>query len=209
MTHNELTWKFLNEFDVESSTQAQARAISLEHGLNPISPAVGAQLALVAAATNATNMIEIGTGCGLSGLWLLSGAPEATLTSIDPEFEYHEQAREFFTEAGFPASRVRLITGKALDVLPRMNENSYDVVLVDGDPNQVEQNVEHALRLVRVGGTVLVPHVLHDGEVANPAKRTAAVNGLRAVLTAAQESENIVAALSPAGDGLLQFTKIS
>ncbi|BAU99422.1 O-methyltransferase [Aurantimicrobium minutum] len=209
MTHNELTWKFLNEFDVESSTQAQARAISLEHGLNPISPAVGAQLALVAAATNATNMIEIGTGCGLSGLWLLSGAPEATLTSIDPEFEYHEQAREFFTEAGFPASRVRLITGKALDVLPRMNENSYDVVLVDGDPNQVEQNVEHALRLVRVGGTVLVPHILHDGDVANPAKRTAAVNGLRAVLTAAQESENIVAALSPAGDGLLQFTKIS
>lgn len=209
MTHNELTWKFLNEFDVESSTQAQARAISLEHGLNPISPAVGAQLALVAAATNATNMIEIGTGCGLSGLWLLSGAPEATLTSIDPEFEYHEQAREFFTEAGFPASRVRLITGKALDVLPRMNENSYDVVLVDGDPNQVEQNVEHALRLVRVGGTVLVPHILHDGDVANPAKRTAAVNGLRAVLTATQESENIVAALSPAGDGLLQFTKIS
>ena len=154
-------------------------------------------------------LLLIGTGCGLSGLWLLSGAPEATLTSIDPEFEYHEQAREFFTEAGFPASRVRLITGKALDVLPRMNENSYDVVLVDGDPNQVEQNVEHALRLVRLGGTVLVPHVLHDGEVANPAKRTAAVNGLRAVLTAAQESENIVAALSPAGDGLLQFTKIS
>jgi predicted O-methyltransferase YrrM len=209
VTHNELTWKFLNEFDVESSTQAKARAISLEHGLNPISPAVGAQLALVAAATNATNMIEIGTGCGLSGLWLLSGAPEATLTSIDPEFEYHEQAREFFTEAGYPASRVRLITGKALDVLPRMNENSYDVVLVDGDPNQVEQNVEHALRLVRVGGTVVVPHVLQDGDVANPAKRTAAVNGFRAVLTAAQESENIVVALSPAGDGLLQFTKIS
>ena len=102
MTHNELTWKFLNEFDVESSTQAKARAISLEHGVNVISPAVGAQLALVAAATNAANIIEIGTGLGLSGLWLLSGAPEATLTSIDPEFEYHEQARELFTEAGYP-----------------------------------------------------------------------------------------------------------
>ena len=74
MTHNELTWKFLNEFDVESSTQAKARAISLEHGVNVISPAVGAQLALVAAATNATNIIEIGTGLGLSGLWLLAGA---------------------------------------------------------------------------------------------------------------------------------------
>jgi predicted O-methyltransferase YrrM len=200
VTHNELTWKFLNEFDVESSTQAKARALSLEHGVNVISPAVGAQLALVASATNAGNIIEIGTGLGLSGLWLLAGAPEATLTSIDPEFEYHEQARELFTEAGYPASRVRLITGK---------ENSYDIVLVDGDPAQVAQNVEHALRLVRVGGTVLVPHILQDGDVANPAKRAGVVAGFRTVLTEATESENIVAALSPAGDGLLQFTKIA
>ena len=152
MTHNELTWKFLNEYDVESNTQSKARALSLEHSLDVITPAVGAQLALVAASTNATNIVEIGTGFGLSGLWLLAGAPEATLTSIDSEFEYHEQAREFFTEAGYPASRVRLITGKALDVLPRMNENSYDIVLVDGDPAQLPANVEHALRLVRYGG---------------------------------------------------------
>lgn len=209
MTHNELTWKFLNEFDVESNTQTKARALSLEHGVNAISPAVGAQLALVTAATNATNIIEVGTGMGLSGLWLLAGAPEATLTSIDPEFEYHEQARELFTEAGYPASRVRLITGKALDVLPRMNENSYDIVLVDGDPTQVAQNVEHALRLVRIGGTVLVPHILQDGDVANPAKRVGVVAGFRSILTEASESENIVVALSAAGDGLMQFTKIS
>jgi predicted O-methyltransferase YrrM len=90
-----------------------------------------------------------------------------------------------------------------------MNENSYDVVLVDGDPAQVAQNVEHALRLVRVGGTVLVPHILQDGDVANPAKRAGVVSGFRSVLTEATDSENIVVALSPAGDGLLQFTKIS
>lgn len=209
MTHNELTWKFLNEFDVETASQTTARATSLEHGLTPVSPAVGAQLALIAAAANATNMIEIGTGCGLSGLWLLTGAPEATLTSIDSEFQYHEVARELFTAAGYPASRVRLITGKALDVLPRMNENSYDVVLVDGDPSQVAQNVEHALRLVRIGGTVLVAHALLGGELANPAVRTAAATGLRDVMKLITEDDTIVAAMSPAGDGLLQFTKIS
>ncbi|MEY4039824.1 MAG: hypothetical protein RLZZ52_692 [Actinomycetota bacterium] len=209
MTHNDLTWKFLNEYDVESNTQTKARSLSLEHSLDVISPAVGAQLALVAAATNATNIVEIGTGFGLSGLWLLSGAPEATLTSIDSEFEYHEQAREFFTEAGYPASRVRLITGKALDVLPRMNENSYDIVLVDGDPAQLPANVEHALRLVRIGGTVLVPHALQAGAVANPSDRSVVVTGFRTVITEASEAENLVVALSPAGDGLLQITKIS
>jgi predicted O-methyltransferase YrrM len=209
MAHNELTWKFINEFDVENEFQQRARTAAIEHGLDPIAPAVGAQIALVAAAANASNIVEIGTGLGLSALWLLEGAPEATLTSIDTEFEYHEQAREIFTAAGYPASRIRLITGKALDVLPRMNENSYDIVLVDGDPEQLVANVEHALRLVRVGGTVLIPHALWNGEVANPANRSKIPAAYRAIIKEANEADDVVVALSSAGDGLLQLTKIS
>ncbi len=207
--HNELTWKYLNDYDVESPTQTTARSLSQEHGIEIVSPAVGAQLAVIAAAANASNIIEIGTGMGVSGLWLLRGAPEATLTSIDPEFEYHEQAREFFLEAGYPANRVRLITGKAADVLPRMNENSYDIVLIDGDPAHTKENFEHALRLVRIGGTILVPHVLHGGGVADPAQRNAVTSARRHVVNEALEAENLVGAISPAGDGLLQVTKLS
>lgn len=209
MAHNELTWKFINEFDVENEFQQRARSAAIEHGLDPIAPAVGAQMALVAAAANASNIVEIGTGLGLSALWVLEGAPEATLTSIDSEFEYHEQAREIFTAAGYPASRIRLITGKALDVLPRMNENSYDIVVVDGDPEQLVANVEHALRLVRVGGTVLIPHALWNGEVANPANRSKVPAAFRAIITEASEADDVVVALSSAGDGLLQLTKIA
>ena len=209
MAHNELTWKFINEFDVENEFLQRARSAAIEHGLDPIAPAVGAQMALVAAAANASNIVEIGTGLGLSALWVLEGAPEATLTSIDSEFEYHEQAREIFTAAGYPASRIRLITGKALDVLPRMNENSYDIVVVDGDPEQLVANVEHALRLVRVGGTVLIPHALWNGEVANPANRSKVPAAFRAIITEASEADDVVVALSSAGDGLLQLTKIA
>lgn len=209
MSHNELNWMFANEFVHESEVGAKARALSLEHGIEPVALAIGAQFALIAAATSATNIVEIGTGLGVSGLWLLAGAPLATLTSIDEEFEYHELARTLFTEAGYPASRVRLITGRALDVLPRMNENSYDIVVIDGDPKQLLENVEHALRLVRVGGTVLLPHALWHGEVADPAKRNAVASAFRAVLNEINSSDAVVAALSPAGDGLLQVTKLA
>jgi predicted O-methyltransferase YrrM len=106
MTHNQLTWMFLSDFDVETEHQVAARRLTLEHGLTPVTAGVGAQMAFVAAAANARNIVEIGTGCGLSGLWLLAGAPEATLTSIDSEFSYHEAAREVFTAAGFPTSKV-------------------------------------------------------------------------------------------------------
>ena len=209
MSHNELNWMFASNFAQESEVAAKARALSLEHGIEPIALAIGAQIALIAAATSATNIVEIGTGLGVSGLWLLAGAPLATLTSIDEEFEYHELARTLFTEAGYPASRVRLITGRALDVLPRMNENSYDIVVIDGDPAQLLENVEHALRLVRVGGTVLLPHALWRGEVADPAKRNSIASSFRAVLNEVTASSAVLAALSPAGDGLLQVTKLA
>lgn len=208
MTHNDLTWKFIHEYVVENEHQLAARAAAVEMGLSTIEPEVGAQLASYAAATNATNIIEIGTGTGLSALWLLAGAPEATLTSIDPEFAHHEAAREIMTVAGYSASRIRLISGKAGDVLPRMNENSYDIVLIDGEPQQLLENMEHALRLVRIGGTILVPHALSQ-DVANPANRTATVTAHRTVLTEIAQAENVVSSLSSAGDGLLAMTKVS
>ncbi len=41
-------------------------------------------LRFLAAAIGARTVVEIGTGCGSSGIWLLRGMhPEAVLTSVD------------------------------------------------------------------------------------------------------------------------------
>ena len=176
----DLSWKFAEEFVVERPDIAQARQHSLELGVEPVAPSVGAQLAVLAAATATRNIVEIGTGVGVSGLWLLAGAPDAVLTSIDIELDHQQHARTAFAEAGIPANRIRLITGRAIEVLPRMNEASYDLVLVDADPGSVIEYVEHGLRLARRGGTVLVAHALWRGRVADPAQRDDIVGGFRA-----------------------------
>jgi len=200
-------WRFAEEFVSESAEIAGARLHSIELGVDAVSPAVGAQIAVVAAATNPTSMIEVGTGVGVSGLWLFAGAPRAMLTSIDIEAEHQQEARKTFLEAGIPGNRVRLITGRALDVLPRMNEGSYDIVLIDADPGSVIEYVEHGLRLVRAGGTVLVTHALWRGRVADPAKRDDTTVGYRTLLKEIAGSDAVISALSPVGDGLLQLTK--
>jgi predicted O-methyltransferase YrrM len=201
-------WRFAEEFGSERDDIAQLRRHSLELGIDPITPATGAQLAATVAATSAVNIIEIGTGIGVSGLWMLSGAPTATLTSIDVETDYQQTAKKAFLEAGLPANHIRLITGRAREVLPRMNEQSYDVVLVDADPQSVIEYVEHGLRLVRQGGTVLVAHALWRGRVADPAQRDDTVTGFRTLLKEIASSDAVISALSPVGDGLLQITKI-
>ncbi|THG36265.1 methyltransferase [Glaciibacter flavus] len=208
MSDRDLNWKYVDDAVVEPESIVKARQQSLELGIEPVSPAVGAQIAVVAAASGAASIVEIGTGVGVSGLWLLAGATGATLTSIDSEVDHQQHARTLFTEAGIAPNRVRLIAGGAGDVLPRMNEDSYDIVLVDADPASVIEYVEHGLRLVRPGGTVLVPHALWRGRVADPAQRDDVASDFRSLVTEIASSPAVVSAISPAGDGLLQIAKL-
>ena len=207
MADKELSWRYAEDFGDEQPAVQTARRHALELGIDPVSPGVGAQLAVLAAASSTHAILEIGTGTGVSGLWLLAGAPDAILTSIDREFEHQQLARAAFADADVPANRIRLITGRAAEVLPRMNDGAYDLVLVDGDPAELLDDVEHALRIVRRGGLVLVAHALWRGRVADPAQRDETVADFRALLTAISESTAVTAALSTSGDGLLQIVK--
>lgn len=209
MSDKQLSWKYTEEFVAERPDIEVARQHSLELGIEPVTPSVGAQLAVLAAASRATNIIEIGTGVGVSGLWLLSGAPDAVLTSIDLEVDHQQVARRAFIEAGIPANRLRLIAGRASEVLPRMNEASYDLVVIDADPGSVIEYVEHGLRLVRTGGIVVVIHALWRGRVADPAQRDETVAGFRLLLKEIATSDAVIASLTDAGDGLLQLVKIA
>jgi len=203
----QLSWSYAEGFVIEPEVVRDARQHSHELGVEAVSPAVGAQLAVLAAAARATSILELGTGAGVSGLWLLTGAPDAVLTSIDQELDHQDSARASFARAGIPAARVRLITGRALDVLPRMNDDAYDLVLVDADPGSLLGYVEHALRIARPGGLVLVAHALWHDRVPDPVQRDGAVTDYRALLASVAESSAKLASLSPLGDGLLQLVK--
>lgn len=204
---HDLVWKFAEDFGDESPAIGLARQHAHELGVEAVSPAVAAQLRLLAAASGAQSILEIGTGAGVSGLALLEGAPEATLTTIDVEPDHQQSARATLTGAGVPVNRLRLITGRALDVLPRMNDGAYDLVLVDADADAVLDYVEHGLRIAREGGLVLVAHALWRGRVADPVHRDDHVADLRALLTAIAGSSAVFASLSTAGDGLLQLVR--
>ena len=208
MADKETSWRYAEEFVAEPEAIALAREHSMELGIDAVTPAMGAQLALLAAASTSHSILEIGTGAGVSGLWLLRGAPLAILSSIDIEFEHQQVARTAFADAEVPANRIRLITGTASEVLPRMNDGAYDLVFIDADPESLLDYVEHGLRIARRGGIVVVAHALWRGRVADPAARDDTVADYRALLATIAESSAVAAALSTAGDGLLQLVKL-
>ncbi|WP_144835150.1 O-methyltransferase [Microbacterium sp. BH-3-3-3] len=206
MSGHEANERFVQESTVEPEHIARARAHALELGAAPISPAIGAQTAVLSAASRALNIVEVGTGGGVSGLWLMHGSPRATITTIDSEPEHLGAARQAFADARIAPARARFITGRASDVLPRMNEASYDIVFIDADPEGVIEYVEHGLRLVRAGGTVLIPGVMSHGAVADPVRRDAITTAYRSLIQEVQSSPAVIGALSTTGEGLLQLT---
>ena len=153
------TWVYTEDYVAESDALTAARAVATEMGASPVSAGTGAALRMLAAVSGARAVLEVGTGAGVSGLWLLDGmAADGVLTTIDSESELLGHARRNFAAAGLSSHRTRLIAGRALDVLPRMAARGYDMVVLDGDLEETPQYLDHAVRILRPGGR----YVIHE-----------------------------------------------
>ena len=153
-------------------------------------------------------MVEIGTGTGVSGIWLLRGMrPDGVLTTVDIEAEHQRLAKQTFADGGVPAQRARTISGSALDVLPRLTDGHYDLVFCDGDKAEYSAYLKEALRLLRPGGVVAFDNALWHDRVADPAQRDEETVAVRDLTRAVVEHEALVPLLLPVGDGLLLAKK--
>ncbi len=187
---------------------AAARARAEEVGVTPIGPGAGAALRFLASVLEARAVVEVGTGTGVSGLWLLRGMrADGVLTTVDVEAEHQRLARQSFTEAGIPTQRARTISGAALDVLPRLTDGHYDLVFCDGDKAEYAAYLDAALRLLRPGGVVAFDNALWHDRVADPAQRDEETVSIRDLGRAVAAHEGLVPMLLPVGDGLLVAKK--
>jgi predicted O-methyltransferase YrrM len=195
---------FAEAYAAEDIVLQTARNLAQELGLIAVSPGAGAVLRLLAAAGSAKAVVEIGTGTGVSGVWLLRGMrSDGVLTTIDVESEHQRIARRIFLEAGFAASRTRIITGRALDVLPRLADGVYDLIFVDADATEFGACAEAALRLLRPGGVLIVNGALAGGRISDPSARDVDTITIRETVKAIRESDDWIPAVIPTGAGLL------
>lgn len=202
-----LSWAYAEEISEEDDPLlARARQAAEELGIRTLSPATGSLLRLLASACGARTCVEVGTGSGLSGLYLLGASPACALTTIDVEAEAQRTAREIFGLAGIRPSRTRLIRGRSADILPRLAGNSYDLVLLDGDPAEVAGDAEEAMRILRPGGLLLVARAMLGGRVPDPARREPDTVSMRGLIRELVDSPALTA-LVPIGAGLLLARK--
>ncbi|QXG75189.1 methyltransferase [Modestobacter sp. L9-4] len=202
-----------DSFATESPVMAAARHRALTSATAfgtppPVEPAVGATLAVLAAAGNARSVVSLGSGGGVAGLWLLEGMqPDGVLTSLDVDPAEQRAARRTYTEAGVPSGRTRLIFGTPGEVLPRLSPGAYDLVTCASPPLEYSAHLGGLLGLIRRGGSLVCLGLLADGAIADRSARDAQTVAWREIARTLREDETLTCAVLPVGTGLLVATK--
>lgn len=192
----------------EDGIRAHARAKAAEIGCVAVSAGAGAVLRTFAAAVDAKNVVEIGTGAGVSALWLLEGMnADGVLTSVDSEAEHQLIAKDAISQAGISPNRVRLINGDPQEVIDRLSESAYDIVLISGRPLKLEGHFERALKLLRPGGLLIIDRALWNDKLADSNQRDQETVAIRGVVESLATNEELPGALLPVGGGLLVAVK--
>jgi predicted O-methyltransferase YrrM len=199
---------FAEGFPHEDFFMQQARRNGVEVGVSDPSVAAAGLITFIAGLINAKAIVEIGTGSGVSGLAVFrSASNDSTLTSIDSDRENSESAREIFDEAGISPQRFRLITGNIIDVVGKLADANYDLVVIRSPQDMVDV-VQESYRMLRSGGTLIIDNALDGGRVADPTQRDFETIARRDSIKAVKDDGRWRSSVISIGGGVLLANKI-
>jgi predicted O-methyltransferase YrrM len=148
-----------------------------------VAPNQGKLLHLLARMQGAKRILEIGTLGGYSAIWLARALPPGgKLITLEFDPKHAEVARANIARAGL-ADRVEVITGRALDTLPKL-AGPFDFFFIDADKDGYPDYFRWALKLSRRGSVIVVDNVVRDGEVIDAKSTDPGVTGSRRLMDA-------------------------
>lgn len=186
-----------------------ARKNGVEVGAIDPTPAVGNFLKFATQLTGAKSIVEIGTNSGVGGLWILQGlANDGVLTTIDSEREHSKLARTIFEEADILTTKYRIITGSLIDVVGKLADNSYELI-VTRNALDLFEIVQESYRLLKSGGLLIIDQALSDGKVADSTQRDPESIARRDAIKVIKEDARWSSSVIPIGAGILVANKLT
>ncbi|CAG8864993.1 hypothetical protein PS726_01402 [Pseudomonas fluorescens] len=171
-----------------------------------VAPEQGQFLALLVKLTGARRLLEVGTFTGYSALCMAAALPaDGSLICCDIPGDYNATARRYWQEAGL-AGQIDLRLAPALETLAELERQGqggqYDLVFIDADKANYPAYLEHALRLLRVGGLAVFDNTLWSGRVLEASPESADTRAIQALNRALKDDVRVDLSLLPLGDGL-------
>ncbi len=167
-------------------------------------------LALMLEMKQPTNILEIGTAEGLSGIAMLMQAPNSSLTTIELNESEFERAKINFEKFEL-TDRVTQLLGDAGEIITSL-ENKYDFIFLDGPKAQYIKYLPTLKKLLVKGGVLFADDVLLygyvSGEVETPPKRKAFVEKIRRYIDAVCDDDELITSVLNVGEGVALSIKL-
>jgi predicted O-methyltransferase YrrM len=147
-----------------------------------VSPLQGQHLNLLVRMARPKRVLEIGTLGGYSTICMARALPvDGRIVTVEFSPRHAEVARKNLNTAGV-LDRVDLRIGPALQILPMLQSDGtgpFDFIFIDADKQSNAEYVKWALRLSRVGTTIVVDNVVRDGKVIDGKSKDPEIVGTR------------------------------
>jgi predicted O-methyltransferase YrrM len=124
------------------------------------------------------------------------------ITSIDAEGQHYKYAKEILADFEH-STRVRLINGKPLEVLPRLADETYDAVVISEHSDVLVEIIDEAIRMVSIGGLVILLNALGNQKVGDLTQRDQKTVSLRLAVQDVFKDNRLQCNLLTVGDGIL------
>lgn len=190
---------------------AEMEADAAEHRVPIADREVALFLEITARSIQARRVLEFGMAIGYSVIHLLRGMPkDGRVTTIEPNEEMIRRASDYFKREGV-GDRVNIERGRALDVLPRLRDETFDLVYLDAVKEEYADYLEQSLPLLRAGGVVIADNLLWGGQVAGEPRsddQKVSTEALRAFNRKFVTHPQLRAVVLSLGDGLGYGVKI-
>ncbi|MBM6616041.1 O-methyltransferase [Desemzia sp. RIT804] len=156
-------------------------------------------------------ILEIGTAIGFSSSLMAQHVGEkGQVTTIDRYEKMFQEAKVNYEKQGI-TDKVTLLEGDAADILPTLN-GPYDLIFMDSAKSKYYDFLPECMRLLKVGGMLIVDDVLQGGTILEPKeniprKVRTIHRKLNLFLDVVMKHPSIESSLLPLGDGLLLIVK--
>lgn len=202
--HDYVSAHSLREPDVLAGLRRAAEEMT--EGRWQVSPEQGQFMALLARIAGVRRYLEVGTFTGYGTLWIAQAIPDdGEIVSCEIEGSFPAIGQPFWEEAGV-AQKVDLRLAPALETLDALlrdgQADTFDMAFIDADKPPYADYYERCLKLVRVGGLILIDNVLWGGAVIDTADTRGSSRGIRRINDIVRDDHRVAISMLPIGDGL-------
>lgn len=177
-----------------------------------VAPEQARYMAWMVETLHAKRAIEIGVFSGYSSLAVALALPDdGELYAIDRDRRIMDVATQFWEKAGVSHKIIPRI-GPGKEEIDRMVEEeppaSFDFVFIDADKLGYDYYYESALKLLKVGGVVILDNMLWTGKVADLSVQDKTTSHIRNLNEKIFNDDRVSSTLLQIGDGVVICRKL-